>query len=195
MAEEHELEGRKHRLEAISRRLFLQGVVAGSAGSIAIAGWAGAMGPTAGMAAHVAALKTLKTLTAEQGRMLTAVLNRIIPPNSTLPGAGDLGLISFMDTLLDKAPHLREPVLGVLAALPDGAGTAAFSDDKLDELLHRFEHDQKASFNILLHATYTGYYSHPLILEALGAESDQQAELSLERFDRRDLDAFSEDLA
>jgi hypothetical protein len=147
------------------------------------------------MAAHMAALKTLKTLTAEQGRMLTAVLNRIIPPNSTLPGAGDLGLISFMDTLLDKAPHLREPVLGVLAALPAGAGTAAFSDDKLDELLHRFEHDQKASFDILLHATYTGYYSHPLILEALGAESDQQAELSLERFDRRHLDAFSEDLA
>lgn len=195
MAEEHELEGRKRRLEAISRRLFLQGVVAGSAGSVAIAGWAGATGPTSGMAAHMAALKTLKTLTAEQGRMLTAVLNRIIPPNSTLPGAGDLGLISFMDTLLDKAPHLREPVLGVLAALPAGAGTAAFSDDKLDELLHRFEHDQKASFDILLHATYTGYYSHPLILEALGAESDQQAELSLERFDRRHLDAFSEDLA
>ena len=37
---------------------------------------------------------------------------------------------------------------------------------------------------IQVQATYTGYYSHPQILEALGGvESDREGELRLERFD------------
>ena len=62
-------------------------------------------------------------LSEEQRRLLVAVLDRIVPPNGALPGAGGLGVDAAIDRTLALTPKLRRLVLKELAdnALDSGA--------------------------------------------------------------------------
>ena len=93
---------------AISRREFIQGAVAVSAaaGAAAVPAKAGG-GPSPAPA--LAALDSAgageetshyEVLTPEQGRVLAAVLNRIVPATDVTPGAGDVGIARFVDGVL-----------------------------------------------------------------------------------------------
>ena len=42
------------------------------------------------------------------------------------------------------------------------------SDAELDNVLGRIQRDQEEIFLVLLDATYTGYYSNPEVLQAIG---------------------------
>ena len=71
--------------------------------------------------------ETLYVLTGEQAAALSAVLNRLIPDNGVMTGAGDLGISSFIDQVLFRGPHLRQPLLRLLARVQDGCGQGGFS--------------------------------------------------------------------
>ena len=133
-------------------------------------------------------------LTPRQAPTLKAVLNSLVPPVEDLPGAGDLGLVSYVDRAMADAPHLRRHILGILdrleidsqrsrrqdfADLPDAART---------DMLRRCEADQPVSFNSMVEAAYVGYYSHPRILDALGAVAPDESESHLRPFDPQLLD-------
>src|SRR5262245_6627412 len=139
MADRQETETNQNPPEPISRRTFLQGVMAASAATSVVTGLPASAGALAGAAVAATAPQIL---TAEQGRVLGAVLNRLIPSEGKMPGAGDLGITSFIDTALGAAPHLRRHVMGVLATLPDGDRLAELRDEQLDDLLQRIELEQ-----------------------------------------------------
>ena len=126
---------------------------------------------------------TLKVLTGEQVAELSAVLNSLIPSNGDMPGAGDLGISSFVDQVLFRAPHLRPLLLRLLARVRNGCGQGGFwqltSADQ-DSRLPRLEQEETEAFDTLVRAAYIGYYSHPDVLHALGAEprDDQVGELT-----------------
>jgi hypothetical protein len=145
----------------VSRRMFIQGVIAASG-----AARVGALANSAVLGKHAAA--PLNVLTSEQSGTLTAVLNRLIPSNAGMPAAGDLGVGQFIESALAEAPHLRTPTLRLLAELPSPERLRQQSPADLDAELQRLEREHGESFDILLQATYTGYYSHPTVLDALG---------------------------
>ena len=122
-------------------------------------------------------------LTTGQTSVLTTVLNRLIPAEKAMPAAGALGIAGFIDATLVAAPHLRQDIFGVLAALPSADELGRWSDDALEARLREIEREQPKAFDLLLQATYTGYYRHPRVLAALGGvESDQQGERRLDCF-------------
>ena len=173
MATKQDEEGRRQPDAPISRRTFIEGVVAASTAAGAVAATArsaagGAPAPTAdaGDGARVAGdAAALEVLTPEQVRVLAAVLNRLIPAGEAMPAAGDAGVAGYIDRVLRDAPHLRRPVIDLLDEL-HGGGFIRLSAAEQDKRLRRLASDRAESFEILLHAAYTGYYSDPRVLAA-----------------------------
>ena len=134
----------------------------------------------------MAADAALEVLTPEQGRLLAAVLNRLVPADDVMPAAGDAGVAGYIDQALLDAPHLRRPVIDLLDELR-GCGFARLPGPEQDERLSRLAADRAASFDVLLHAAYTGYYSNPSVLAAAGWVPAGSA--PAEPFDQERLDA------
>jgi hypothetical protein len=109
----------------------------------------------------------LKILTKEQGMVLTAVVNRLIPESNGMPAAGDVNMTGYIDDVLEDAPHLRQSILGLLSELPDMRRLTRMPKEELDSLLTRIQSEGPAKFEALLQVTYTGYYSHPTVLAKL----------------------------
>ena len=151
---------------AISRRRFIQGAVAVSAaaGAAAVPAKAGG-GPSPEPALDTS---DYEVLTPEQGRVLTAVLNRIVPATEVTPGAGDVGVARFIDGVLVDAPHLRPCIVSLLQEADAGERFASLREAEQDARLRGISRREKASFDTLLRAAYTGYYSEPRVLAAIG---------------------------
>ena len=179
MAKQHETDTTHNQPAGMPRRKFIQGAIVASAAT-SVAGW-----PTPVAAAPVA--PPVQVLTAGHKGLLTTVLNRLVPAEGSLPGAGDLGMAEFIDRALGVAPHLRRHIVGVLAGLPDEAALAQLSDTEAERLLRRVEEAQPEAFDILVQATYTGYYSHTQVLTVLGVDA-AALEHQFDRFDAKLLD-------
>lgn len=161
---------------AISRRRFIQGAVAVSA----VAGAAAVPAKAGGGPSPEPALDTrdsasvgeetshYEVLTPEQGRVLAAVLNRIVPATDVTPGAGDVGIARFIDGVLVDAPHLRPSIVSLLQEADAGERFASLRETEQDARLRGISRREKASFDTLLRAAYTGYYSEPRVLAAIG---------------------------
>lgn len=141
----------------LTRRAVLQSVVVASA--------AAAFAPT-GVASGTAGDQT-RRLARTETALLTRVLDRLIPSAGVMPGAGEVGVTQFIDDLVVDAPHLRPPIVDILGSV--GAATPApVTDEQMDAALHRAELESPEAFGMLVHATYTGYYCHPEVLDAIG---------------------------
>jgi hypothetical protein len=177
MSKQRKKTTQKGRQWTISRRRFLEGVIVASGatgvGLAAIAGRA----PSGTAAASNGSSIGFRVFTQEQGDLLTVLLNRIVPADGNMPAAGDIGVGRYIDGVLADAPHLRRPILDVITEVQAAAAAAPLSGDQLDHVLGAIEQRQKTSFDVLLQATYTGYYSHPQVLNAIGwTESGAHAE-------------------
>ena len=180
----------------ISRRRFIQGVITAStvtgAGALSSQAEAGALTTSTLASDHSMTggegEGAFKILTPEQGLLLVAVLNRIIPAHESMPGAGDVGIANYVDEVLVDAPHLRRHVIGLLVEIQAQGVFARLSGVERDQLLQRMAKNQKESFEVLLQITYTGYYSQPQVLEAVGWAPSPESAGQSERFTERLLD-------
>lgn len=166
MAEQQRQPQSDERQESISRRRFVHEVMAASAAAAAatlsaklIAGGLGGAGS--------AAVESFTSFTQGQRHIVTAVLDRIIPAEGVMPGAGDVGIAGFIEHVLRQGPVLRQPILALINALPSDGTADSLTGPALDAWLQRIEQEQPGSFNLFLQATYTGYYGHPDVLAVL----------------------------
>src|SRR6267143_3572184 len=90
----------ERRQRAISRRRFLEDVVVIASGTgvglAAMSGNGRSLSAVSASKAH----EGFKVLTLDQGELLTTVLNRLVPSQGKMPGAGDLGVAQFVDDVL-----------------------------------------------------------------------------------------------
>lgn len=156
----------------LSRRALLQSVIAAAA--------AAAFPPT--KAAGGTAGDQPGRLARTETGLLTRVLDRLIPPEGVMPGAGEIGVAQFINDLVVEAPHLRRPIVDILGSV-GAANPAPVTDEQMDAALHRAELERPEAFRMLVHATYTGYYSHPEVLDAIGWVSPDASSNEPERFD------------
>ena len=109
-----------------------------------------------------------------QRDLLKAVLNRIIPEDGTLPGAGDLGLTSFVESSAAGDPakvrlfNLGLRRIEIAGASNPGGQFAGLSADKQDESLKAVESSDPFFFSELVRQTYNGYYTNPKVFELIG---------------------------
>jgi hypothetical protein len=100
-----------------------------------------------------------------------------------MPGAGEIGVVQFIDDLVVEAPHLRSPIVEVLGSV-SAANQAPVTDEQMDVALRRAELEHPEAFGMLVHATYTGYYSHPAVLDAIGWVSPEASPNEPKYFDK-----------
>ena len=156
----------------LSRRALLQSVIAASA--------------AAAFAPAKAASDTVRDEPRELARTETALLaralDRLIPSDGVMPGAGEIGVAQFINDLVVEAPHLRRPVVDILGSV-GATNSASVTDEQMDAALRRAELEHPEAFGMLVHATYTGYYSHPGVLDAIGWVSPEASPNEPKYFD------------
>jgi len=111
-----------------------------------------------------------RVLDPAQRTLLDAVLNRLIPPSATLPGAGDLGVGDSIEHTLSESPRLRRLVLDGLTAIRTTSQVSFVDLDPAAQTAHlqRVEQAHPAFFAALLDHTYRGYYTRPEVQQAVG---------------------------
>ena len=116
-----------------------------------------------------------------QRLLLAGVINRIIPSNDKMPGAGDLGITAFIEETAAASPSLTRLFNQGLAQIAVAAGQDSFTgfeglpDAAKDELLRSIEAADPAFFDQLTLQTYNGYYTNPEVFERLGYETPKLA--------------------
>lgn len=117
-----------------------------------------------------------RVLDDERTAMLVAVLNRIVPETSEMPGAGDLGVAETIDRTLAAYPLLRRLFndglvqIDIESARHSGDGDARFitlDGARQDTVLRAVERAFPAFFAALIDHTYRGYYTHPRVYQAI----------------------------
>ena len=113
-------------------------------------------------------------LSDEQSRLLVAVLDRIVPSNGTLPGAGGLGVGAAVERTLAQTPGLRRIFLnglaeiGIVAERETGQAFLALDAGRQEAVLRSVEQAEPAFFAALVEHTYRGYYVRPEVHAAIG---------------------------
>ena len=109
-----------------------------------------------------------------QRDLLSSVLNRLIPPEGQLPGAGDLGIAGFIEGVGEGEAHLNRSFKEGLAQIEIAAGVRqpsgfqALNDDDKDAALKDVEASHPGFFDELVRQTYNGYYTNPTVFQLIG---------------------------
>jgi len=115
-----------------------------------------------------------RVFTEAQRGLLTAALNRIIPPEGALPGAGDLGLVDFLGRVVDRDNRLRRlfndglAQIEIVAQRRQGKEFSRLSGTAMDATLQEVEASLPQFFDALVRQTYSGYYTNPEIFQLIG---------------------------
>ena len=106
--------------------------------------------------------------------LLTDVANRIIPAKDKLPGAGELGIASYIEEVAADKPKLTRLFNDGLAQISVAAGGQpagkfeALADTAKDDLLRSIEAANPGFFDQLVLQTYNGYYTNPEVFDLIG---------------------------
>ena len=108
-----------------------------------------------------------------QRDLLASMLNRIIPPDGQLPGAGDLGLAEFVEDVIGRRAALRRLFsdglanTDITAGRRDAVNFRALPADAKDAVLKDVEQSNPQFFEELVRQTYNGYYTNPRVFRGL----------------------------
>lgn len=112
-----------------------------------------------------------------QRRLLTAILNRIIPAGDRFPGAGDRGVASYLDAVIAQSPpDLRRlftegiAQIEILSQERYGQAFTSLPENQQEAALRQVESTHAEFFATLVLHTYSGYYSHPEVVRLLGPD-------------------------
>jgi len=120
--------------------------------------------------------ESLVFFAAAQRELLVSVLNRIVPAAGAFPGAGDLGVASYLDRVVGQSTALRRLFAQGLVQITLMSQTqyaqpfTMLSQEQRDAVLRQVETTAPEFFEVLVTHTYSGYYSHPTIVRLLGME-------------------------
>jgi len=124
----------------------------------------------------------LRFFSDSQSLLMEGVLNRIIPKDDKYPGAGDLGLVNYIDKVMFDSIYLARHDLNLRRLFAEGMksieiNAVNFYDNEFVSLdpkqqtnvLKKVEEEFPAFFEALVNYTYNGYYTDYRVLEICGA--------------------------
>ena len=116
------------------------------------------------------------TFSPEQVELLRDVLDRLIPSNERLPGAGESGIADYVAGAAAESKGLSDLLangLALIESVSQADHSNRFRDlsgEQRDGVLKRIEQEQELFFQELVRHTYNGYYSNSRVIEALGLD-------------------------
>ncbi len=93
--------------------------------------------------------------------LLSAALDRVVPPVGDLPGAGGMGLSEEVIKRCSADDRFNGALNTVLEALPSPNDFMALDDGGRDGALRAVESSHPAAFGLWLDIVYTIYYMQP----------------------------------
>lgn len=127
--------------------------------------------------------------TEAQRALLTAVLNRIIPAEDQLPGAGDLGVADFVEQVAGQGASMRRLFIEGLALIEitavqlQGKEFSELSSTAQDAVLKEVETRNFSFFDTLIRQCYNGYYTSPEVFQLIGYQRKLAHEYQHQPFD------------
>ena len=121
--------------------------------------------------------ETRRFLVDEQFTLVSSVLDRIIPQQGDMPGAGQLAVADYIDRAVGASAELKKLFSRGLAQIEIASQArhsgdfADLSAEQQDVVLREVESADAAFFEALVRQTYNGYYTTPAVLELLGLEA------------------------
>ena len=117
-----------------------------------------------------------------QSALMESVLNRIIPSDDKYPGAGDLGLVAYIDKVMFDPIYLAQHDKSLRRIFTEGMNQieicaankfqgefVSLVPDQQIAVLKTIEEELPEFFNALITYTYNGYYTDYRILKICGA--------------------------
>ncbi len=111
-----------------------------------------------------------------QRELLVSVLNRLVPATGAFPGAGDLGVASYLDRVVGQSATLKRLFTQGLVQIMLTSQTqyaqpfTALLEGQCEVVLRHVETTAPEFFEALVTHTYSGYYSDSTIVRLLGME-------------------------
>lgn len=99
--------------------------------------------------------------------MLSAVMDRLVPPIDDLPGAGAMGLAPEVDALARRHPPDQRALATFVEKLAP-TWSAGLPPSHQDALLRDLEAADGAAFTAVLELVYLAYYSDPRVHRRVG---------------------------
>lgn len=99
--------------------------------------------------------------------MLSAVMDRLVPPIDDLPGAGAMGLAPEVESLARRHPPYRRALASFLEKLAP-AWDPGLPPSRQDALLRDLEAADGAAFTAVLELVYLAYYSDARVHRRVG---------------------------
>jgi len=93
--------------------------------------------------------------------ILSAAMDRLVPPIDDLPGAGAMGLAPEVAALARRHPPYRRALATFLEKL--APAWSGLTPSQQDALLRDLEAADGAAFNAVLELVYLAYYSDPRV--------------------------------
>ena len=111
-----------------------------------------------------------------QLELVTAVLDRIVPPEDNMPGAGEAALEYVDRAVAGRADYRRlwgDGLARIEVAAWSGHKTrfVDLSREDQDAVLAQVDAEESHFFQLLVRETYAGYYSNPRVVALLGLEA------------------------
>ena len=128
-----------------------------------------------------------------QRSLLTAALNRIVPPHGEMPGAGDVGVAGFVESVASASASRRRQLIDGLAQITIAASErgGAFADlahAAQTEVLKSVEEAEPVFFAELVTQTYRGYYTDETVCALLSYRAPNREDYDPVPFDESLLD-------
>ncbi len=125
--------------------------------------------------------------------LLGATLNRIVPAQGDMPGAGDLGIAAFVESVAAgsaaKRRRLMDGLVQIeLAAQERGGSFATLSETAQNDALKSVEETNSAFFRELITQAYRGYYTDETVYSLLSYRVPSRADYDPLPFDESLLD-------
>lgn len=99
--------------------------------------------------------------------ILSAAMDRLVPPIDDLPGAGAMGLAPEVEALAQRHPPYQRALASFLDRLAP-TWDSALPPSQQDALLRELEVADGAVFNAVLELVYLAYYSDPRVHRRVG---------------------------
>lgn len=149
------------------------------------------------MTTHDRAHERSLFLSEQQRELLTAIVDRLIPPQDGVPDAGAAGVAEHVERMAGISPKSRAILIDGLKTIEavsgrsHGKGFVSLSNAQKVDVLRDVEAQHARFFAALIQESYAGYYSNPAVLAAKGlpVSAPQPNGYEIEPFDASLLDS------
>jgi hypothetical protein len=108
-----------------------------------------------------------RSLTDTERAVLSAVMDRLVPPIDDLPGAGTMGLVPEVEVMSRQHVSFHRALIGLLDGLAV-EGFTTLSGAVQDDAIGVFETAQPVVFDALLEVVYLAYYGDERVHRRIG---------------------------